>query len=195
MKLSFGAADFHGRWWLKLRTSDSHWLSRSNPSSSLSRFRCHSAHAHMHSPTRAMSVWRHDKTAIVVLIDLVNFLNHYKILLQSFCSFPRRKTYIRQRSTMGNEESKPQTLYRRISKALPPVAPQYGNNENSDWVDKGAKAFASDGDRDQFICKPFITFPFFSIFQRHAVDTYIYTFALSSKESTQRTNAKKLQTA
>ena len=52
---------------------------------------------------------------------------------------------------MGNEESKPQTLYRRISKALPPVAPQYGNNENSDWVDKGAKAFASDGDRDQFI--------------------------------------------
>ena len=54
---------------------------------------------------------------------------------------------------MGNEESKPQTLYRRISKALPPVAPQYGNNENSDWVDKGAKAFASDGDRDQFICE------------------------------------------
>jgi hypothetical protein len=61
---------------------------------------------------------------------------------------------------MGNEESKPQTLYRRISKALPPVAPQYGNNENSDWVDKGAKAFASDGDRDQFICKSFFPFPF-----------------------------------
>ena len=57
---------------------------------------------------------------------------------------------------MGNEESKPQTLYRRISKALPPVAPQYGINENSDWVDKGAKAFASDGDRDQFICQFFL---------------------------------------
>jgi hypothetical protein len=54
---------------------------------------------------------------------------------------------------MGNEESKPQTLYRRISKALPPIAPAYGVNENSDWVDKGTKAFASDGDRDQFICQ------------------------------------------
>jgi hypothetical protein len=53
---------------------------------------------------------------------------------------------------MGNEESKPATLYRRISKAIPPTAPQYGPNENSEWVDKGAKAFASDGDRDQFIC-------------------------------------------
>jgi hypothetical protein len=52
---------------------------------------------------------------------------------------------------MGNEESKPQ-LYTRISKALPPLAPQYGLNENIDWVDKGTKAFASEGDREQFIC-------------------------------------------
>jgi hypothetical protein len=52
---------------------------------------------------------------------------------------------------MGNEESKPQ-LYTRISKALPPLAPQYGHNENIDWVDKGTKAFASEGDREQFIC-------------------------------------------
>jgi hypothetical protein len=56
---------------------------------------------------------------------------------------------------MGNENSKPgpTTLYGRISKAIPPTAPQYGVNENSDWVDKGMKAFASEGDRDQFICK------------------------------------------
>jgi hypothetical protein len=56
---------------------------------------------------------------------------------------------------MGNETSKPgpTTLYGRISKAIPPTAPQYGVNENSDWVDKGMKAFASEGDRDQFICK------------------------------------------
>ena len=53
---------------------------------------------------------------------------------------------------MGNEVSKPQ-LYTRISKALPPLAPQYGINENIDWVDKGTKAFASEGDREQFICK------------------------------------------
>ena len=52
---------------------------------------------------------------------------------------------------MGNEVSKPQ-LYARISKALPPLAPQYGINENIDWVDKGTKAFASEGDREQFIC-------------------------------------------
>ena len=52
---------------------------------------------------------------------------------------------------MGNEESKPQ-LYTRISRALPPLAPQYGLNENIDWVDKGTKAFASEGDREQFIC-------------------------------------------
>lgn len=52
---------------------------------------------------------------------------------------------------MGNEVSKPQ-LYTRISKALPPLAPQYGTNENIDWVDKGVKAFASEGDREQFIC-------------------------------------------
>jgi hypothetical protein len=52
---------------------------------------------------------------------------------------------------MGNETSKPQ-LYARISKALPPLAPQYGINENIDWVDKGTKAFASEGDREQFIC-------------------------------------------
>ncbi|KAM0695486.1 hypothetical protein Q7P36_005845 [Cladosporium allicinum] len=51
---------------------------------------------------------------------------------------------------MGNEVSKPQ-LYARISKALPPLAPQYGINENIDWVDKGTKAFASEGDREQFI--------------------------------------------
>ena len=59
---------------------------------------------------------------------------------------------------MGNEVSKPQ-LYARISKALPPVAPQYGNNENSDWVDKGTKAFASDGDRNQFICPSSLCLP------------------------------------
>ena len=53
---------------------------------------------------------------------------------------------------MGNEESKPQ-LHTRISKALPPLAPQYGTNENIDWVDKGTKAFASEGDREQFVCK------------------------------------------
>lgn len=53
---------------------------------------------------------------------------------------------------MGNEASKPQ-LYTRISKALPPLAPQYGTNDNIDWVDKGTKAFASEGDREQFICK------------------------------------------
>ena len=52
---------------------------------------------------------------------------------------------------MGNEVSKPQ-LYTRISKALPPLAPQYGINENIDWVDKGTKAFASEGDREQFVC-------------------------------------------
>lgn len=52
---------------------------------------------------------------------------------------------------MGNEVSKPQ-LYARISKALPPLAPQYGINENIDWLDKGTKAFASEGDREQFIC-------------------------------------------
>jgi len=51
---------------------------------------------------------------------------------------------------MGNEVSKPQ-LYTRISKALPPLAPQYGTNENIDWVDKGTKAFASEGDREQFV--------------------------------------------
>jgi hypothetical protein len=44
------------------------------------------------------------------------------------------------------------TTTHTISKAIPPTAPQYGPNENSEWVDKGAKAFASDGDRDQFIC-------------------------------------------
>jgi hypothetical protein len=65
---------------------------------------------------------------------------------------------------MGNEVSKPQ-LYARISKALPPLAPQYGINENIDWVDKGTKAFASEGDREQFICtlifqpKPLPSFP------------------------------------
>ena len=54
---------------------------------------------------------------------------------------------------MGNEISRPPTVYGRISKAIPPVAPQYGTNENCDWVDKGVKAFASEGDREQFICK------------------------------------------
>lgn len=50
---------------------------------------------------------------------------------------------------MGNEVSRPQ-LYHRISRALPPTN-NFGG-DNSDWVDKGVKAFASDGDRDQFIC-------------------------------------------
>ena len=54
---------------------------------------------------------------------------------------------------MGNETSRPTTLYGRVSKAIPPMAPQYGLNENSEWVDKGVKAFASEGDREQFICE------------------------------------------
>jgi hypothetical protein len=69
---------------------------------------------------------------------------------------------------MGNETSKPgpTTLYGRISKAIPPTAPQYGVNENSDWVDKGMKAFASESDRDQFICKFFGT--------KHTIPTDAY---------------------
>jgi len=64
-----------------LRTSDSHWPSRSNPSTTLCRIRCHSAYAHMHSSTalRELSGFRkHDKTAIVGSIDLIKFLNHRK---------------------------------------------------------------------------------------------------------------------
>jgi hypothetical protein len=66
---------------------------------------------------------------------------------------------------MGNEESKPQ-LYTRISKALPPLAPQYGINENIDWVDKGTKAFASEGDREQFICTSKVTKPLTCVIDR-----------------------------
>jgi hypothetical protein len=65
--------------------------------------------------------------------------------------YTKINTYTHPPTTMGNEVSRPQ-LYTRISKALPPLAPQYGPNENIDWVDKGTKAFASEGDREQFIC-------------------------------------------
>lgn len=50
---------------------------------------------------------------------------------------------------MGADASKP-ALYHNISKALPPADP-YGIHANSDWVDKGSKAFASAADREQFI--------------------------------------------
>jgi hypothetical protein len=54
---------------------------------------------------------------------------------------------------MGNDPSKPTTLHGRISATLPPIVSQYGYNDNSEWVDKGTKAFASEADREQFICK------------------------------------------
>lgn len=72
-----------------------------------------------------------------------------------FCVTPNKTESIAKHLVpiMGNENSRPTTLYGRVSKAIPPMAPQYGLNENSEWVDKGVKAFASEGDREQFICK------------------------------------------
>ena len=64
------------RWWLKPGKPPSHWLVRSILRGALSRIRSHSAHAHMHSPTRTFSVWRHDKTGIVLSIDVMDFYNH-----------------------------------------------------------------------------------------------------------------------
>lgn len=112
------------------------------------------AYAQQHSPTRDSSASDIINRAVARLaIDAIDSYYKSRHSCEVCVPFTIQIADSPTLKTMGNEESKPQTLYRRISKALPPIAPQYGVNENSDWVDKGTKAFASDGDRDQFICQ------------------------------------------
>lgn len=52
---------------------------------------------------------------------------------------------------MGSGASRP-TLYNRVARAIPPVT-VHALTADSEWAGKGVKVFASEKDREQFICK------------------------------------------
>lgn len=52
---------------------------------------------------------------------------------------------------MGSGASRP-NLYTRVARAIPPVT-VHALTADSEWAGKGVKVFASEKDREQFICK------------------------------------------